>query len=88
MRQRHNRLFLLALTIPFAFDSATRTANEGATGTLLRLYAQESADSTHELALHFEISLTRLSWPPWAIVERHQLALQLLQVFVDKFFSQ
>ena len=54
----------------------------------MRIDGQIGTNAAHELPLNLEVGFGGLRWPSWAIVERHQFALQIAHTRVDELLSE
>ena len=87
MRIGHQCLLPLALAVPLLLQFAARAADDSPTCTYLWLDCKIAAEAAHKLALDLEVRGCSFRWPSWAIVERHELTLKLLQAAVDQLLA-
>ena len=88
VRQGHKSLLQLAFTIELLLHLATCPTYDPSTRTHFRFNHHQRAYPAHELPLRVKLSLTLLGWPAGAIIEGHELTLQLFQIVVDQLLPQ
>ena len=88
MRLRHESLLSQALAVPLSLSLAACAADDDSTGAEVRLNGKESANTTHELSLNFEICSDFFRRATRAVVQRHEFTLDIAQTGVNKLLAE